>query len=580
MIPVEKKFFMRRINSLKNVVGRCDAGPSIATKALLCLWQKDKYPLLMPDLQGNISEYWENHEIIELATWLSNRPFLEASFWLSTAYAMWVGNGVRNEMSLYFTPPALAERLIDNLISNGASLTDHTWMDPACGGGAFLAPAAVRMVNIMTDQGADSAEIVKRVSKNLIGNDIDETLADLAKQFLLMALYDHIVISKQWPEFNICVGNGLLENSEYKQVADVVICNPPYRKLKSEEVVFYSDLFGDVIEGQSNVYALFIKKCLEFGKHQSIIGLLTPTSYLSGKHFSNLRKKILAESSVCQLDMIDDRSGIFIGVSQIAVLSVFKRSGNEFPKLNFTDVFTLSKTGTFTSVGQCQLSSNSNAWIVPRESGDQEVIDLAFTSPYRLIDYGYVARIGAYVDYRDTRETFKIFPEKDDASLIFPIIWSSDITTDGRLVHGRTSAVDQHPIFIKMDDPLNRSIIRKEVIVLQRVTSPDQERRLICAPLCYNLLEKYGGVVGENHVIFIEKVKDDMAIPINKLIAILSSKPVDRLFRTISGAVNVSISEINQLPLPNPNAIAIAITNAIEDSNDINAAILEAYKHP
>ncbi len=66
----------------------------------------------------------------DFAKWLSEEPFNEADYWLATAYAILVGDEVRTERALYFTPPLLAERVIDNLLQHGASLTTHRWHDP------------------------------------------------------------------------------------------------------------------------------------------------------------------------------------------------------------------------------------------------------------------------------------------------------------------------------------------------------------------------------------------------------------------------------------------------------------------
>ena len=316
MIPAEKQVFMQRVHSLKKLVEKFDDGPSEAVKTLLFIWQRKQFTSLRNQLTRQSSPFEQDKAINELASWLMFRPFLESAFWLSSAYAIWVGDDIRSERSLYFTPPILADRLIDDLIAHGASLTDHVWMDPACGGGAFLAPVAVRMVRAMAQLGMSASAIVERVSNNLIGNDLDETLAHLSSQFLLMALYEQLEKSASSLSFKMSLGDGLLSTACNEERADVVICNPPYRKMKAAEVKRYIDTFGDVIEGQPNIYGLFIRQCLKLGKERAVVGLLTPTSYLSGRNFSKLRRAILNEAEVCQIDIIDDRVGVFIGDSQ------------------------------------------------------------------------------------------------------------------------------------------------------------------------------------------------------------------------------------------------------------------------
>lgn len=573
MIPAEKQVFMQRVHSLKKLVDKLEDGPSITVKKMLHIWQLSKYPLLCKRKNYDKEvQFFQDKSFKDLTSWLIQRPFLESAFWLSSAYSILVGDGVRREKSLYFTPPILAERLIDNLISHGASLINHTWMDPACGGGAFLAPVAVRMVHALIQVGCKPIEIIEIVSKNLVGNDIDKTLAYLSAEFLAMSLYDQIIISNIQPKFKISVGNGLIATACNNEKADVIICNPPYRKMKSIEVNEYKGSFGDILEGQPNIYGLFIYQCLKLGKKDALVGLLTPTSYLSGRYFTKLRRAILKESKVCQLDLVDDRVGVFIGVSQGAVLSLYKRSTYTAPNLN-TEVCALSITGQFTNIGNCELAECLGAWPIPREEGDQEIIRQALLSPYRMIDFGYKARVGTYVDYRDKRKTYAKRPNNKHMKAVFPIIWSSDITTDGRLSHGRTSKQDGHHIFIEMGDRKHSAVIRGPVIALQRVTSPDQPRRLVCAPIDENFVKSHDGVVGENHVIFLEQA-GTAEISTTLFAAILASQPIDRLFRSISGAVNVSVSELSQLTLPNPSLLL----NLIKKGYSINDAVALSFE--
>lgn len=554
MIPAEKQVFMQRVYSLKKLVDKLEDGPSIAVKQMLFIWQSAQYPRLSKrNAYGKEVQFSQDKSFKDLTSWLMERPFLESAFWLSSAYSILVGDGVRKEKSLYFTPPILAERLIDNLIAHGASLTHHVWMDPACGGGAFLAPVAVRMVQALAKSGIKGSEILRTVSKNLVGNDIDKTLAYLSTQFLLMALYDQVLSSDFEPEIKISVGNGLLPTACEGEKADVIICNPPYRKMKSVEVSEYKDLFSNIIEGQPNIYGLFIYQCFKLGKNDALIGLLTPTSYLSGKYFSKLRRNILGDADVCQLDLVDDRVGVFIGVSQGAVLSLYRRSSCK-TSTSPTEVFALSKTGQFKNIGNCSLGQCLGAWPIPREEGDQKLIQQALLSPYRITDFGYTARVGTYVDYRDKRKTYAKQPNNKQMKAVFPIIWSSDITTDGRLTHGRTSKQDGNHIYIEMGDREHSAVIRRPVIALQRVTSPDQPRRLVCAPIDEEFVKVHDGIVGENHVIFLEQT-GSAEISTTHFAAILASAPIDRLFRSISGAVNVSVSELSQLTLPNPTIL-------------------------
>lgn len=522
--------------------------------SLLCLWQTNSYPRLQSVSSRGLRKYVDDFQIKQLATWIAERPFLEATFWLSSAYSILVGGEYQNKHAMYFTPPLLADRLIDNLINQGASLRQHVWKDPACGGGAFLTPVAVRMVEEFKREGVSDKEIVHTIASKLVGRDIDSILTTLSKNFVYMAMYEPICAAGYIPTLNISRADSLVSRKLTGSDMSVVICNPPYRKMARDEVDSYRKYFADVIEGQPNLYGLFMRACLSMAGPGDLIGLVTPTSYLSGQNFSMLRKRIIEFSEVRQLDLIRLREGVFLGVEQETVLSIFKNKEKKANSNSLATVFVF-EDDDFKSIGNFAPPNDRAAWAIPRNAGDALILEKASISPYRLSDYGYVARTGAYVFYRDKRPTFDKLPEASENKTIFPLIWSSDITTNGEIIHGRANKQEKRDTYIDMEDKNHMSIIRKPCVALQRITSPDQIRRLVGAAVPEEMLEQCGGIVGENHVLFLEQMVENPPVTPTQLAAVLGSEIVDRLFRCMSGAVNVSIFELNQLSMPAPHKI-------------------------
>ncbi len=72
---------------------------------------------------------------------------------------------------------------------------------------------------------------------------------------------------------------------------------------------------------------------------------------------------------------------------------------------------------------------------------------------------------------------------------------------------------------------------------------------------------------------FLEQINKKPAITPAQLAQILRSKPIDRLFRCISGANNVSVFELSQLPLPCPKNLQLALAEGL----DMTSAILHAF---
>jgi adenine-specific DNA-methyltransferase len=198
---------------------------------------------------------------------------------------------------------------------------------------------------------------------------------------------------------------------------------------------------------------------------------------------------------------------------------------------------------------------DGRAWPIPRLQEDARAIKLVNGSTFRLKDYGYRARVGSYVDYRE-RQTKRIYykiPQRPGETL-YPLIWSSDISSQGWLQLGRHSNHAQ-PRYIRVSDTSRDTLLMRPSIALQRVTSSDQPKRLVGAVVPPGLLRRYGGAIGENHVLFLEQMTDEVKVAPALLAQILRASIIDRYFRCISGAANVSVFELNQLPLPDPELV-------------------------
>jgi adenine-specific DNA-methyltransferase len=570
VLPTSLLKFYPVVRSLgREAVASLDDAKRLA-KTVLFLWQKSAFPHLAIRAPYGSSDLLSVERIQKFVSWLEGQPFEEAAYWLASAYAYWVGDEVRSKQALYFTPPKLADRVIDNLVGRGASLTSQHWHDPACGGAAFLVPIAQRMSCELTAQGFPPRKVLQHVEKHISGNDLDDTLLEISRQFLLMALYRYVKETNYLPEFKLEKGDGLLSSHDPLAAPDVVACNPPYRKLSAAETEKYQFLFQDVIRNQPNIYGLFIRKTIDIVKPGGLVGLLTPTSFLSGASFSKLRRVITTESQPLQIDILNDRSTTFIAVQQQTAITVL-RSRKAAQRPTGTEIFVLTDACEFATVGTSVLPNNGASWPIPRTVEDADLLLRAKGWKHRISDYGYFPRIGHLVAYRDDRPRFEKRPKLKDQTCIVPIVWAGDIAVSG-FEHGRQHKLDRTDFYVEVSKPDHSSVISAPAVLLQRLTSSDQAHRLIaCAvPRTWQAIE--GGFVAENHVLALIANQDSVWSP--ELIAsLVNSEVVNRLYRAISGATNVAVSEINQMPLPDPEKLMTAILNKV----DIEKAVRMAF---
>ncbi len=570
-----KLSFSMHIRRLRDVLEKGKASPAAMVGTILHAWCTQAYPGLTSAELPVKSRLLVDTHVKTFLSMLREQSFLDAAYWLSSVYTLLREDEYRKSLAMYFTPPSLTERLLSDLEMQGVSFDNGSFFDPACGGAAFLAPIALRMRAALKAQGASPRKILTYVEKNLFGMDIDSTLCALSHQFLKMALYEEIRAARREPTFRIITGNSLCDLETFFGSTDVLVCNPPYRKTNKKEIEKYRDNFDEVIEGQPNMYGLFIALSIKLLKQNGVCALVTPTSFLSGQYFSKLRVFLMKEVQVLSIGMVSDRSGVFIDVLQETALTLLRRTSRTRSSQTKAAVSVVSRDGNYLDVGPCVLPNSGAAWPIPRTETDVFLLKKVATSEFRIKDYGYAVRIGTFVWNRDKRPVYMSATEvkRRKARTAVPLLWSSDIKSGGVLKFDGTKKGNGEPCFVNFGDKSHRSIIRRVSVILQRVTSNDQPRRLIASVVPKKLLNKYGGFVGENHTVILEQVAAKPTLTPKQMAELLGSDVIDRSFRCISGATNVSAFELSQLSLPDPallkrflirgNSIEVAVRKAV-----------------
>lgn len=572
IIPAEARVrFGRKISPLKQLVEtKCASAEEVAS-ALLFVWARRVQPDQAPRRAPNKTvALVADSRVSTFVDWLCTfEKFEEAAYWVATSYATLVGEETRTQKALYFTHPVLAERVIDGLLTQGASLLDDHWHDPACGGAAFLVPVALRMRNALLESGCSPQDVVAHINKNLSGNDTSRTLIGFSETFLNLALASVLQESGCELKVRITQGDGL-RSWRGSNRPTVVICNPPYRKLKADEAAQYKTTFREALQGQPNIYALFIEQALKIVRPGGLIGLLTPTSYLTGPLFSRLRKYVCDASRIHSIDLLGNRSSTFLNVEQETAIATLRAT--EQQEHQDVAVSVWKETG-FESVGAIRLRKDGRPWVLPRSAQDEPLIRLTEKSPYRLKDYGYVPRVGALVAYRSERVTHSS-EEGCKEKQVVPLIWATDITPQGEFVHGRQHRQRAPELFIEIESRSATGVFSQPAVLLQRLTSTDQSRRLIAAALPDKFLHKHRAYVCENHVIALLKEKQSEWQP-HEIAALLRTSSVDRLYRAISGSSNVGTYELGQLPLPCPSRLRAELSKGLDMESAMRGAFAQ-----
>ena len=553
----DKVSLTSQIRELRRIAELLHCNSMTVVGTVLADWYRTDYPVLPRPVLPYSEELASNRKVIAFVEKLRTLDFLEGTYWLSSLYATATENDYRKKLAMFFTPPSLTKGLLDDLAEQGVDFSCQTLLDPACGGAAFLSPIALRMREALLRMSVSPLKVLQHIESHLYGMEMDATLCELSKQFLCMALYSEIEKTGYLPEFRVHQADSLTKLVPMFETIDVVVCNPPYRKMVADEFKHLREAFGDVIEGQPNLYGLFICLCVRLIRKGGYAALVTPTSFLSGRDFSKLRTFLMRNTEVAHIGMVSDRHGVFIDVEQETALTVVRRRAESDCTQTKAKVSVVSATGQYKDLGECILPNGGAVWPIPRLVGDVALLKAASNSKFRLSDYGYHVRIGSYVWNRDKRPRYESIKDvkRAKAHTALPLLWSSDISSDCFVVFDDSEMARDEHRFVDLGDKRHPSAVFRPSVILQRVTSNDQLRRLIAAPVPLSLYQSYGGFVGENHIVILEQVEEKPALDVFDMAKLLGTTAIDRNFRCISGATNVSAFELRQLPLPNPKKL-------------------------
>lgn len=492
-----------------------------------------------------------------LARLVVQQPLEESAYYLSCVYAVLCEPAKRRELAMYFTPPALARHILRRVreTTSTKSFATLRFMDPACGGAAFLLPLVVALRDQLSASAASAREIVATINRQVLGIEKDVVLAELSRQFIRLALAEEITSSGLELAAVVRVGDALELFVQGKLPhVNVLLCNPPYRKIRASELDWYRKSFGQMIAGQPNLYTMFMRVASDVVIPGGLVALLTPTSYFSGPTYQPIRNLYVSRTNVLRIDLIHERDNLFLGVEHdVAALLArprLTRSPEQMP-----EIFGWEESKGWTRLGPVLLPRDGAPWHLPRDQSMSRALSTTKRSEWSLVSYGYRARVGVYVWNRDTRRPRKARPRGRDRSKAVPVIWATQIGQDGKFRFTSRSPKEKRARYILLRGNDRRGVVERDCVLVQRTSSRAQARRLVAAALPVGFTKKHGGLVGENHVIILEPTSGRPTVRRALLAKLLNSDFIRDLYSTTTGTTAVTVSGLSSLPLPDPRAI-------------------------
>ncbi len=463
---------------------------------------------------------------------------LDAGFVIGRLYTSLLPTRYRSTYGIYFTPPTLVRRLLDLARGSGVRLASATVLDPACGGGAFLAPVVSGKLAELRDVSPSSA--VAAIAGSVKGYEIDPFSAWLSQIFVDAAIERTCQLAEVEMPLVVEVRDSLL--TPVSDRFDLVVGNPPYGKvtLSAES----RKHFARSLYGHANAYGLFMDLALRVTQSQGTIAFVTPTSFLAGQYFKSLRALLASEAQPYAFEFVSDRAGVFDDVLQETMLAVFRKSA--VPSFAKVSSLRIQQDGDIeiTEVGEVSLPpAVEEPWIVSRDPQTSALASAAMKSSTRLADLGYKVSTGPLVWNRHKPQL-----RSEPGPMTYPLIWAESVTSEGTFSF-RAVKRNHEPYFEVRPGLDDHLLVRVPCVLVQRTTSKEQRRRLMAAELPAGFIDEHSAVIVENHLNIVYADRKPL-VPPSVVASLLNSSVIDALFRCISGSVAVSAFELASMPLP------------------------------
>ena len=433
-------------------------------------------------------------------------------------------------------------------------------LDPAAGAGVLCCAAVERLV--ANDPKPDRIE--------LVAYEVDQDLVPLLTRVL--DLLDEwcrarrVVLAARIEAADFVVANGGVLQASMDLVPsiteaghfDAVISNPPYFKIGKNDP--RSVATSCVVDGQPNIYALFMAVGAGLLRQHGDFIFITPRSFASGRYFRRFRKVFFGMIEPTDVHVFESRRDAFSRddvLQENVILHGIRRDG--WHQRERHESLAISS-----SVGIHDMSRAPSREIATSTALDYKSVDRVLRLPtcteadaaIALVDswtnslhgLGMGISTGPVVPFRATQ---LISRDGDVPSSHVPLLWMSNVQS-----MRTTWPLDNHkPEYIARSGAGALVVSNKNYVLIRRFSAKEQARRLTAAP--YLAAEFAVPEVGfENHLNYIHRpggtLSEDEAWG---LAALFNSRLLDTYFRAVNGNTQVSATELRAMPLPGPKVI-------------------------
>lgn len=328
---------------------------------------------------------------------------------------------------------------------------------------------------------------------------------------------------------------------------DYIISNPPYFKVSKDDI--HTRSCASIVDGQTNIYALFMAICAKMLAEGGQMIFITPRSFASGRYFQSFRDFLFQHVSIDLIHLFNTRKDTFAKdevLQELVIMRMIPVGNSERIIVSYSQGISdldhpYQKEYAASEI--VDVSSDEKVVYLPIDGHDEAILSLFRSWDGNMEKYGIKISTGPVVAFR--AYDFIVNKPSDDT---VPLYW----------LHNVVKMLCDHPVqkkdkgqYIKVTPETKAALLpNKNYVLLRRFSSKDDSSRLVAAPYFGNMAQ-YEFVGIENKLNYIYRPKGHLRRDeVMGITALLDSEMFDAWFRTFNGNINVSATELRMMPLP------------------------------
>ena len=513
------------------------------------------------------------------------RPSLYADR-LGNAYSTSMSKEHKKGKGQFFTPIEIADFMAQ--LANPVNSEEISILDPGCGA-SILSCALVERLIAESKQISSIRLVLYEIDKKLIPYTLSilEYLKEWCSERNVAMRYDlreNDFILSNYKVLEQHQSISLFEESNFEKFT-FIISNPPYFKLpKIDKRVKACEI---ITSGQPNIYALFMAIASRMVEPEGQFIFITPRSFTAGNYFTAFRSFFFDQLRIKHIHLFVSRKDTFSRDSVLQETMILM--GVPTSKGNHADsTIVVSSSHGIADINSPEsrsyrehelIGKNTNQKVLhlPTSIMDEEIIMLFKSWKHKFSDLGIKISTGPVVAFRAL--DFIVENKSEEAEDLVPLYWLHNVVKMSVVWPIEKPKKGQH--IINCEKSRSLLIPNKNYVLLRRFSAKDDKSRLIAAP--FMSAQSKSELIGvENKVNYIYRVQGEFSKEeALGLAALLNSKPFDIYFRTFNGNVNVSATELRQMPMPPIEIIQsigerLSLTNDYSEEN-INEIVLSFF---